>query len=54
VTKLCIEIIIPTNSHNKHFLDLIVRLLDFDPDTRTTVSQALKHPYFNLDIPDPA
>lgn len=47
------EIIKPINTHNKLFLDLIVRLLDFDPDSRITVSQALHHPYCQLDIPPP-
>ena len=49
-----VDIIPPTNSHNKLFLDLIVRLLDFDPDNRITVAQALKHPYCNLHIEEPS
>ena len=48
------DIIKPINTHNKLFLDLIVRLLDFDPDSRITVSQALHHPYCQLDIPPPS
>jgi len=47
------EIIPPNNSHNKLFLDLIVRLLDFDPETRISVSQALRHPYCALPVAEP-
>lgn len=47
------EIIPPINQHNTVFLDLIVRLLDFDPDTRITVNDALRHPYIRQNIPDP-
>ncbi|KAK1923135.1 kinase-like domain-containing protein [Papiliotrema laurentii] len=48
------ELIPPTSTHNKLFLDLIQRLLDFDPDHRITVSQALHHSYCTLDIPEGA
>lgn len=47
------EIIPPITQHNTVFLDLIVRLLDFDPDTRITVNDALRHPYIRQNIPDP-
>ncbi|ORX40996.1 kinase-like domain-containing protein [Kockovaella imperatae] len=47
------EIIPPTTAHNKLFLDLIVRLLDFDPDSRLTVTQALRHPYCSMEIDPP-
>ncbi|ORY20386.1 kinase-like domain-containing protein [Naematelia encephala] len=47
------EIIVPNSKHNQLFLDLIVRLLDFDPDTRITVTSALRHPYLALDVPPP-
>lgn len=51
--KTLAQIIPPTNQHNKQFLDLIVRLLDFDPDTRLTVENALKHPYLSTPTPEP-
>ncbi|KAI9637038.1 kinase-like domain-containing protein [Dioszegia hungarica] len=47
------DIIAPNSQHNKLFLDLIVRMLDFDPEMRITVSQALNHPYIRAHIPDP-
>lgn len=47
------QIIPPTNSHNKLFLDLIERLLHFDPDQRLTVDKALEHPYLRVQTPDP-
>jgi len=33
-------------------LDLIERLLDFDPDTRITVDKALSHPYLKIATPE--
>jgi serine/threonine protein kinase len=39
------DIIVPDTPHNKLFLDMIIRMLDFDPDMRLTVNQALQHPY---------
>lgn len=51
--KSLAEIIPPTNSHNKLFLDLIERLLDFDPDSRLTVDKALDHPYLRVQTPEP-
>ena len=47
------DIIPPNSAHNKLFLDLIVRMLDFDPDTRISVAQALQHPYCSVDVPSP-
>ena len=46
------EIIGPTDIINKHFLDLVRKLLIFDPTQRITVREALNHPYFQLSIPD--
>ncbi|OZJ04008.1 hypothetical protein BZG36_03624 [Bifiguratus adelaidae] len=40
------DIIQPTSSHRKHFLDLLQRLLTYDPRERITAQEALKHPYF--------
>ncbi|KAE8263290.1 hypothetical protein A4X09_0g7267 [Tilletia walkeri] len=34
--------------HNTRFVHLIRRLLEFDPQRRITVSDALNHPYFDL------
>ncbi len=45
--------IIPANDPvNRHFLDLVKKLLTFDPAQRTTVKEALNHPYFTLQIPN--
>lgn len=46
------EIITPTDIINKHFLDLVRKLLTFDPTQRVTVREALNHPYFQLGVPD--
>ena len=46
------EIITPTDIINKHFVDLVRKLLTFDPMQRITVREALNHPYFQLSIPD--
>jgi len=48
------EIIPPTNNTNALFLDLVVRLLDFDPETRITVDKALEHAYLRANIPEPS
>ncbi|EIN09846.1 CMGC/CLK protein kinase [Punctularia strigosozonata HHB-11173 SS5] len=46
------EIIPPTDVINRHFLDLVRKLLAFDPAQRITVRDALNHPYFSLTIPN--
>ncbi|EMD34114.1 hypothetical protein CERSUDRAFT_55661 [Gelatoporia subvermispora B] len=45
------EIIPPTDHYNRVFLDLVKKLLTFDPRDRLTVKDALKHEYFTLSIP---
>ncbi|KDN53372.1 kinase-like protein [Tilletiaria anomala UBC 951] len=40
------------NKHNTRFLHLLRRLLEFDPDKRITVEEALSHPYFSLHAND--
>lgn len=47
------DIIPPTNPGNALFLDLIIRLLDFDPETRITVNEALRHAYLRHVMPEP-
>lgn len=44
------EIIPPTDTTNRNFLDLVRKLLAFDPAQRITVREALAHPYFALSI----
>ncbi|TFK50088.1 kinase-like protein [Heliocybe sulcata] len=44
------EIIPPTDTLNKHFLDLVRKLLMFDPAQRITVREALNHPYFSVPV----
>lgn len=48
--------IIPQSSahakHNQRFLHLLRRLLEFDPSKRIKVSEALNHPYFDLEPRD--
>ena len=46
------EIIPPTDTANRHFLDLVRRLLTFDPAQRITVREALHHPYFTTLVPE--
>ncbi|KAJ3520189.1 hypothetical protein NM688_g9198 [Phlebia brevispora] len=46
------ETIPPTDTINQRFLDLVRRLLTFDPAQRITVREALNHPYFSLQIPE--
>lgn len=46
------EIIPASDPVNRHFLDLVKKLLTFDPAQRITVKEALNHPYFTLQIPN--
>ncbi|GJE85514.1 ual-specificity kinase family protein [Phanerochaete sordida] len=46
------EIIPPTDATNRHFLDLVRRLLTFDPEERISVRDALNHPYFQMRVPE--
>ena len=48
------ETIVPTDNINRQFLDLVRRLLMFDPAQRMTVKDALAHPYFAIHIPEEA
>lgn len=45
------DVIPPTDNINREFLDLVRKLLAFDPAHRLTVREALQHPYFSLSIP---
>lgn len=46
------DVIPPTDQINKQFVDLVRRLLAFDPAQRITVRDALHHPYFSYNIPE--
>lgn len=46
------DIIMPSDTVNKHFLDLVRKLLIFDPVQRITVREALNHPYFHISVPE--
>jgi dual-specificity kinase len=46
------DVIPPGDAVNRQFLDLVRRLLAFDPAQRITVRDALQHPYFALEIPE--
>ncbi|KAI0058779.1 CMGC CLK protein kinase [Artomyces pyxidatus] len=50
-TRSLQEIIPQTDIINRHFLDLVRKLLIFDPAQRITVREALQHPYFSQSIP---
>ncbi|KAI0050465.1 CMGC CLK protein kinase [Auriscalpium vulgare] len=50
-TRSLQEIIPPTDIINRHFLDLVHKLLIFDPAQRITVRDALNHPYFAIAVP---
>jgi len=47
-----LDIIMPSDTVNKHFLDLVRKLLIFDPAQRITVREALNHPYFHISVPE--
>lgn len=46
------DVIPLTDQINKQFVDLVRRLLAFDPAQRITVRDALHHPYFSFNIPE--
>jgi len=46
------DIIPATDAINRHFLDLVKRLLTFDPAQRISVREALNHPYFSVPVPN--
>ncbi|KIK62520.1 hypothetical protein GYMLUDRAFT_242681 [Collybiopsis luxurians FD-317 M1] len=50
-TRPLADVILPHDLINRHFLNLVQKLLAFDPAQRITVAEALKHPYFSLNIP---
>nr|GAT61004.1 predicted protein [Mycena chlorophos] len=49
-TRPLSDVIPPNDVVNRHFLNLVQKLLAFDPAQRITVREALNHPYFNLAI----
>jgi len=51
-TRPLSDVIPPMDTINRHFLNLVQRLLAFDPAQRITVREALNHPYFSLSIPN--
>ncbi|KAG6898216.1 hypothetical protein C0992_003328 [Termitomyces sp. T32_za158] len=51
-TRPLTDVIPPTDIINRQFLNLVQRLLCFDPAQRITVRDALSHPYFSLSIPE--
>lgn len=51
-TRPLTDVISPYDEINRTFLDLIRKLLAFDPAQRITVRDALNHPYFALQIPE--
>ncbi|KAJ2922868.1 hypothetical protein H1R20_g14265, partial [Candolleomyces eurysporus] len=51
-TRPLADVIPPTDHINKQFLNLVQKLLAFDPNQRLTVREALAHPYFSLQIPE--
>ncbi|KAI5119835.1 hypothetical protein M0805_008401 [Coniferiporia weirii] len=50
-TRSLQDLMPPRDEVNRQFLDLVQRLLAFDPAQRMTVREALQHPYFDLSIP---
>ncbi|KAF8223105.1 kinase-like protein [Tricholoma matsutake] len=51
-TRALSDVIPPTDVVNRQFLNLVQKLLTFDPAQRITVRDALSHPYFSLSIPN--
>lgn len=52
LTRLSQDVIPQTDRANIQFLNLVQKLLAFDPNQRITVREALNHPYFSLNIPE--
>ncbi|EJD49756.1 kinase-like protein [Auricularia subglabra TFB-10046 SS5] len=50
-TRSLQEVIPATDVPNRHFLDLVKKLLTFDPAQRITVREALAHPYLSTNLP---
>jgi len=50
-TRSLQELIPAKDAVNAQFLDLVQKLLAFDPSQRITVREALNHPYFRLHVP---
>lgn len=46
------DIIVETTNFNKQFVDLLRRIFVYDPKSRITAKQALKHPWFKETITD--
>ncbi|KAF8623639.1 hypothetical protein AX17_007339 [Amanita inopinata Kibby_2008] len=46
------DVIPPVDPINKAFLNLVQKLLAYDPAQRIPVREALNHPYFSMTIPD--
>ncbi|TFK40262.1 CMGC/CLK protein kinase [Crucibulum laeve] len=51
-TRPLADVIPPHDAINRQFLNLVQKLLTFDPAQRITVRDALNHPYFQLSIPE--
>ncbi|KAF8920201.1 kinase-like domain-containing protein [Mucidula mucida] len=51
-TRALADVIPQTDRANIQFLNLVQKLLAFDPNQRITVREALNHPYFSLNIPE--
>ncbi|KZV84652.1 kinase-like protein [Exidia glandulosa HHB12029] len=49
-TRSLAEVIPATDTVNRHFLDLVKKLLTFDPVTRITVRETLAHAYLSTNI----
>ncbi|KAL9100950.1 MAG: hypothetical protein Q9163_003735 [Psora crenata] len=46
------DVIPPTNTFNKQFIDLLRKIFVYDPKQRITAKQALKHPWFKEPMRD--
>ena len=51
-TRRLEDVIPPHDNINRQFINLIRKLLAFDPAQRITVREALSHPYFSMTIPE--
>jgi dual-specificity kinase len=46
------EIIPPSTNLNRHLLELLQKLLMYDPADRISAHEALKHPFFHVQLDD--